>query len=139
MQLTINTEHLNAIEKYLQLTFNQTNRISENHVIIKTNAFHFYSLLSRMNEELIEADLLNAYTIPSNGINDGGIEYNDDEMQLIRSEEMIDKIRLIDQTPEPNQCSNCICCMNKEFNPFCIERNKSVQLNETCINHERND
>ena len=36
-----------------------------------------------------------------------------------------------------NQCHNCCLCMNKDFNPFCIESNKAVRLNETCINHER--
>ena len=36
-------------------------------------------------------------------------------------------------------CGNCQCCMNKQFNPFCYEKNESVQLNSTCELHERSN
>jgi hypothetical protein len=34
-------------------------------------------------------------------------------------------------------CGNCICCMNKQLNPFCYEQNKSVQLDSiACQDYE---
>jgi hypothetical protein len=44
-----------------------------------------------------------------------------------------------DGIPElQSNCSNCICCMNKELNPFCFELNQSVELDYNCKLHERN-
>jgi hypothetical protein len=35
------------------------------------------------------------------------------------------------------QCGNCLLCFNKHFNPFCIEQEKTVQLDMNCINWEK--
>jgi len=41
---------------------------------------------------------------------------------------------------ELNSCGNCLCCMNKEFNPFCFELNKIVELNsKPCKKFERSN
>jgi len=44
-----------------------------------------------------------------------------------------------DRRIEMNSCGNCLCCMNKEFNPFCFEKNRIVELDsKPCIEYERN-
>ena len=48
---------------------------------------------------------------------------------------------IISESKITNQsnCGNCLCCMNKQFNPFCFEQNKSVQLESTCEMYERSN
>lgn len=38
---------------------------------------------------------------------------------------------------EYGNCDNCLCCMNKQFNPFCFEKNTCVELDSTCDNWEK--
>jgi hypothetical protein len=39
---------------------------------------------------------------------------------------------------ELKNCGNCLCCMNKQFNPFCYEQDKCVELNSNaCIEYEK--
>jgi hypothetical protein len=38
-----------------------------------------------------------------------------------------------------NSCGNCLCCMNKQFNPFCYEQNKCVELNSNACNEYENE
>ena len=46
---------------------------------------------------------------------------------------------IISNSDQLNHCSNCLLCLNKQFNPFCVEWNKSVELNnQSCNEYERN-
>lgn len=33
-------------------------------------------------------------------------------------------------------CKNCLCCMNKDFYPFCWEKNRTVKLTGSCKAYE---
>lgn len=160
-RLAIDAGHLELIEEYLQLEFNHKLPLNDKHSVymVFTNGLHFFNLIDKMNDELIEADECNDHTIPSDGLIDGGAAYDSDEMDLIRHHESIDRLRKVilnpevdsEVNPDPNErlmnaiypdqstdnCGNCECCMNKALNPFCFEWNQSVQLNGTCKFHER--
>jgi hypothetical protein len=158
-RLAIDATHLELIEEYLQLEFDHKLPLNDKHSVfmVFTNGLQFFNLIDKMNDELIEADESNDYTLPTDGLIDGGDIYDTDEMELIRHDESINHLKVVEMqlndpvNPDPNErlmnaifpdqsintCGNCALCMNKDFNPFCLESNKCVQLNKTCNDHER--
>ena len=140
-RLAIDATHLEMIEEYLQLEFNHKLPLNDKNSVfmVFTNGLHFFQLIDKMNDELIESDRINDYTLPSDGLIDGGSEYDDDELQLIRHDESMEKLQLIENKVQSINCGNCNCCMNKDNRfAYCIDKNQSVNdLNDTCIKHER--
>ena len=59
---------------------------------------------------------------------------------IVNSNERLMNCIYPDGIPESqSNCGNCNCYMNKQFNPFCFEQNRIVQLDYTCKLYERSN